>query len=181
MPTFIGHGISAVAVSSLAPRKPYSKKFTLLCMACTIAPDLDSFTFSPGIPYSHWLGHRGFSHGLLFAGILASLAFLAIKKAEPSRKTRAVLFGCFFLSAASHGVLDAMTNGGLGIAFFSPFDKARYFLPWRPISVSPISVVHFFNCGGAHVLRSEFLWVMLPSLAVTIAARIMRRKSRHRF
>jgi hypothetical protein len=26
-----------------------------------------------------------------------------------------------------------MTNGGLGVAFFSPFDNGRYFLPWRPI------------------------------------------------
>jgi len=26
-----------------------------------------------------------------------------------------------------------MTNGGLGVAYFSPFDNRRYFLPWPPI------------------------------------------------
>jgi hypothetical protein len=29
----------------------------------------------------------------------------------------------FFLAAASHGLLDAMTDGGLGVAFFAPFDE----------------------------------------------------------
>src|SRR5215831_7502105 len=50
---------------------------------------------------------------------------------------RFALFAYLFLATASHGVLDAMTNGGLGVAFFSPFDTTRYFLPWRPIRVSP--------------------------------------------
>jgi len=35
------------------------------------------------------------------------------------------LFAYLFLATASHGVLDAMTNGGLGVAFFSPFDNRR--------------------------------------------------------
>ena len=37
--------------------------------------------------------------------------------------------------------------GGLGVAFFSPFSNARYFLPWRPIRVAPgieeSGVLHF--------------------------------------
>nr|HRC76832.1 rhodanese-like domain-containing protein [Kouleothrix sp.] len=32
-----------------------------------------------------------------------------------------------------HGVLDAMTDGGLGVAFFAPFSATRYFFPFRPI------------------------------------------------
>ncbi len=174
MPTFIGHGISAVAISSLVPRKSYIAKFTLLCMACAIAPDLDSITFFFGIPYNHWLGHRGLSHSLLFAAILATLASVALRKDEPTGKTRAVLWAGLFLSAASHGLLDAMTNGGLGIAFFSPLDTTRYFLPWRPISVSPLSITHFFEYGGAGVLRSEFFWVVLPSLVVMVGDRILQ-------
>jgi len=38
-----------------------------------------------------------------------------------------------------------MTKGGLGVAFFSPFDNSRYFLPWRPIRVSPIAIHRFFS------------------------------------
>ncbi|MBK8609138.1 MAG: hypothetical protein IPL84_04125 [Chitinophagaceae bacterium] len=36
--------------------------------------------------------------------------------------------GLFLLAAASHAILDAMTTGGLGVAF-SPFDNTRYFFP----------------------------------------------------
>jgi inner membrane protein len=43
----------------------------------------------------------------------------------------------FFLLTASHGILDAFTNGGLVIALFSPFSNERYFFPWTPIEVSP--------------------------------------------
>ena len=36
------------------------------------------------------------------------------------------IFAYLFLATASHGVLDAMTNGGLGIAFFSPINNRRF-------------------------------------------------------
>jgi inner membrane protein len=52
------------------------------------------------------------------------------------------------VGAASHGILDAMTNGGLGVALLSPLDTTRYFRPWRPIQVSPISLRRFFSDEG---------------------------------
>lgn len=73
-----------------------------------------------------------------------------------------------FLATASHALLDAMTTGGKGVAFFSPFDNARYFLPWRPIQVSPIGVEKFFSNRGLRVLESELLWVFLPSLVLIL-------------
>jgi len=55
--------------------------------------------------------------------------------------------------------LDAMTDGGLGVAFFAPFDNHRYFLPWTPIRVSPTGVGRFFTDRGLVVLQSELLWI----------------------
>jgi inner membrane protein len=72
---------------------------------------------------------------------------------------RCAPFAYFFTATASHSVLDAMTNGGLGVAFFSPFSKDRYSLPWRPIRVSPISLHRFFSGRGYAVLQSELLWI----------------------
>jgi inner membrane protein len=40
----------------------------------------------------------------------------------------------------SHGMLDALTDGGLGAALLWPFDENRYFAPWTPIPVSPIGL-----------------------------------------
>jgi flavin-binding protein dodecin len=69
-----------------------------------------------------------------------------------------------FLAMASHGLLDALTNGGLGIALFAPLENSRYFFPVTPIQVSPIGIRRFFRGGGLAVLASELPWVWLPSL-----------------
>ncbi|NIM12838.1 MAG: hypothetical protein GTO45_29905 [Candidatus Aminicenantes bacterium] len=53
---------------------------------------------------------------------------------------------------ASHGVLDAFTNGGLGIALLSPFDTTRHFSPWQPIEVAPIGIWAFFSDWGVKVM-----------------------------
>jgi inner membrane protein len=84
-------------------------------------------------------------------------------------------FAFVFVSASSHGFLDAMTTGGLGVAFFSPFSNARYFLPWRVILVSPIGVESFFSMRGFRVLKSELLWVWSPSGAVALVGLAVRR------
>src|SRR5688572_10480141 len=81
-------------------------------------------------------------------------------------------FILFFACTASHGLLDAMTDGGRGIAFFSPFSNHRYFLPWRPIRVSPIGGIDF------GVLWSEVRWVWLPAMAVAAVGTIRRRRAR---
>jgi inner membrane protein len=85
--------------------------------------------------------------------------------------------GFLFLCTASHGLLDALTNGGLGLAFFSPFAQHRYFFPWRPIAVSPLSVSRFLAGRGFHVLWSELRWVVLPSLVTGIVAHLLLPRS----
>lgn len=68
-----------------------------------------------------------------------------------------------------------MTDGGLGVAFFAPFDDTRYFFPFRPIKVSPIGL-SFFSARGLDVMWSEFLSVCIP--AAIIAALLSLRKLR---
>jgi len=59
-----------------------------------------------------------------------------------------------FFCVASHGLLDALTNGGRGIALLWPFTNARYFAPWRPIPVAPIGL-RFLSSRGLHVALVE--------------------------
>lgn len=73
-----------------------------------------------------------------------------------------------------------MTSGGLGIAFFSPFDNTRYFLPWRPILVSPISVGRFFSPRAQAILRSELIWIWIPAILLAACASLLRRRARGR-
>ena len=83
----------------------------------------------------------------------------------------------FFLSAASHGLLDALTDGGLGVALFSPFDTTRYFFPVRPVAVSPIGIREFFNEQGLVVIASELKWIWLPAAALFVGFRALQQAS----
>jgi inner membrane protein len=140
----------------------------MIGMLYTVIPDVDSIGYGLGVPYEAFLGHRGFTHSIVFAALLA----LAAVPFAPSGKWP--LFWYLFLCAASHGVLDAFTDGGLGVAFFSPFSDQRFFFPWRPIAVSPIGVTGFFNHRTWLVLRSELLWVVAPSVALLLLGTLMR-------
>ena len=82
--------------------------------------------------------------------------------------TRLPMWVYFFLATASHGFLHAMTDGGLGVAFFSPFDNHRFFLPWTPIRVSPIGVGRFFTDRGLAVLQSELRWTWVPAALLAL-------------
>ncbi len=145
-----------------------SKRVWLAGAVCSMLPDLDVIGFRFGVHYGDFWGHRGFTHSLLFAAVLAGAAtVLSIGTISAGP----VLVWCYlFLATASHGFLDAMTNGGLGVAFLSPFDLQRYFLPWRPIVVSPIGIGRFFSARGIAVLVSEIEWVWLPSLVLAAFA-----------
>ena len=142
-------------------------------IACSILPDLDVVGFKFGVRYGDLWGHRGMSHSFLFAAMVACCITLVV---EPRWRLRFRLAALLFAVTASHGILDAMTDGGLGVAFFAPFDKTRYFLPWRPIHVSPIGVDRFFSGSGLHVLLSEILWIWIPSLVVLLGAWAWQRR-----
>jgi inner membrane protein len=177
MPTIMTHGFIAtllgksLAVGRLPPR------FWILSALCSILPDADVLGFPLGIRYEDMLGHRGLSHSLAFALVLAWIvAFLAFPR-PPKGSTRFLLFSYFFIMTASHGALDAMTDGGLGIAFFAPFDNTRYFFPFRPIEVSPIGL-SFFSARGLVVIWSELLWVCIPATIIAGAILFYRRLRR---
>lgn len=138
----------------------------------------DVIGFQFGVHYGDFWGHRGFTHSLVFAVLLASVLVAAGSSSRMvSGISRLTLWSYLFLATASHGLLDSLTDGGLGVAFFSPFDNHRYFLPWRPIRVSPIGVSRFFSDRGLAVLQSELLWIWLPSLLLVLGVFALRRIS----
>lgn len=143
-------------------------------IACAMLPDADVISFAFGVDYGDLLGHRGITHSLLFAVIMAMAASLVrFRRAESIRRWRIALF--IFIATASHGMLDAFTDGGLGIAFFAPIDPTRYFFPVTPIRVSPIGPA-FFSARGWATLQSELMWVWLPAITIAIVALRLRRQ-----
>jgi inner membrane protein len=140
---------------------------------CSVLPDFDVIGFSFGIQYGDLWGHRGMTHSIAFAVLVAG-ALVALLYRSRAGIAMAGLFIYFFFCTASHGVLDAMTDGGLGVAFFSPFDPTRYFFPARPVLVSPIGIREFFSEYGGHVLASEAVWIGAPCLALFLLLRAIQ-------
>lgn len=179
MASAFGHAAAALAVASLfrppaAASTARPRRFLLLAVGCALAPDLDLLGMRLGIPYEHLLGHRGLSHSLLVAALLASVALAALpRRAWPVARWRA--WCAFALAAASHGLLDACTDGGGGVALLAPFSAERFFLPWRPICVSPLGLSRFLGARGLAVLRSEALWIGLPAALLALAGAFARR------
>jgi inner membrane protein len=164
-------------VPSSGPESPSraALKTARLGVACAVLPDADVLGFGWGIPYGHVLGHRGFTHSIVGAGLIAWLALLVARRASlPGSGMR--LWSYFALCALSHGLLDAMTTGGLGVAFFAPLENGRYFLPWRPIEVSPIDPGRFLSARGLAILANEGAWIGVPCLVFATGAWLVRRR-----
>jgi inner membrane protein len=172
VPTLLSHPAAAIAAypwfRSCANRPRILAAGALL----TLLPDLDGIGLRLGIPYGHMLGHRGLSHSLFFAALTAG--FCAFWMSRRRSVPFGPLWAYFGLCLASHGLLDALTDGGYGIAFLAPFSERRFFFPVTPIEVSPLSPGRFFSGRGMHVLQSEMLWVWCPALAIAVAGFLAR-------
>ena len=162
MASAFSHPAAVVALSPWFRGAGIGRRAVLFGVCCTILPDVDAVGFWLGVPYTSLWGHRGMTHSFFFASVIAAAVTLTCFRSAPRRTP---VFLLLFLCGASHGLLDAMTDGGRGIALLAPFDDRRLFLPWRPIRVSPIGVHGFFGPRGVAILESEILWIWIPCLA----------------
>ena len=176
MPTILSHAIFASAVGKAYVSELMPLRFWVLTATCAMLPDVDTIGFAFGVDYDSVVGHRGLTHSIAFAllvGLVVGMFAFGRRPAGPGR-LQLVLY--FTLVTLSHPLLDAMTNGGLGVALFAPFSVQRYFFPLRPIEVSPIGM-RFFSERGVEVLASEVVWVWLPGLLIYLTANVYRKLS----
>jgi inner membrane protein len=177
MPTILTHPVVPLALALGLGSGIVSKRLLAAGVFVSVLPDLDVAAFRLGIPYAADFGHRGFSHSVLFAAFVAIIGASMFTYLHSSFR-RSFLF--LFVAAVSHGVLDAFTNGGLGIAFLWPWYNERFFAPAQVIEVAPISISRFFSQKSISVLWSEFIWVWLPLMSLAITVAIFRRYSKAR-
>ncbi|HEV2853649.1 MAG TPA: metal-dependent hydrolase [Thermoanaerobaculia bacterium] len=173
MPTVLSHAVAGLGIGAAFFGRKASGRTLALGALCAVLPDADVAGFPLGIRYGDLLGHRGLTHSFAFAATLAAL--VTPLASSESGLRRGKLWTYLFLATASHGLLDALTDGGLGVALLAPFDNTRYFFPFRPIKVSPIGIGRFFSQRGWAVMKSELLWIWLPSLALAGTAAILRK------
>lgn len=162
MASIFGHVMVGYTLSKVIDNRN-TKWLVLLAILSSILPDLDVVAFSLNIPYGHALGHRGFTHSIVFAVLWALVLMFTL-----GRNNKLIWFLVIFLSTISHGILDAMTSGGKGVGFLIPFNNNRFFFPFRNIKVSPIGVGNFFSEWGIRVILSELKYIMIPCALILV-------------
>ncbi len=171
MPTGLTHAVVgfAVATAFLGPAQPllvYGLSVGL-GRCCRISTS-SAFTWACPTDRFSAIGASRTRYAALLVSLLAAWAGAGVLGIPWW-----LLGACFWVSTASHGLLDGSNDAGLGLAYFAPFVTTRYFLPWRPIR-TPYIGGQFFRHGPLDVLKSEIGWVWFP-LAVVVAASLVIR------
>ena len=164
----IGHiavGMAAARVHRALPAPTWTSM--AMWSALSMLPDADVVGFSFGINYGDAWGHRGATLSIVFALVIAAAIGIAAARLRlPALRTWLIAS----VVLVSHGLLDTLTNGGLGIALLWPFDLTRYFAPWRPIPVSPIGLGYLSPYGLFVALTELILFSPLIVFAFTSIA-----------
>jgi len=120
MPSALSHPAPALAIAAYFGRDRLSRSAVVVGVLCSILPDVDLVGFKLGIAHGGMLGHRGLTHSLPFA-LAVGVVIATIARRRDPRSHYSDLCLYLFLATVSHGIFDALTNGGSGIAFFAPF------------------------------------------------------------
>jgi inner membrane protein len=175
MASIISHAAAGAALSIAFAPDSAPGRYWPVAIVAAVLPDADSLLYYLRVTYYSTLGHRGFFHSP-FLGIIVSflLMFLFFRDEAAFSGRWFWYFFVFFLAWTSHGFLDALTNGGRGVAFLFPFSSKRYFLPWTPIQVSPMRIKSFFTARGWSVFQNELVWIWLPGFMLVFLSRLTR-------
>ena len=171
MPTIVSHAAVPLALAVGLGTKRIPKLLLLTGIAASMLPDVDVILFRFGATYDQVWSHRGFTHSIVFALAVALAAALVLRRVAPP----VVVFAFMFVAAASHGLLDMLTNGGHGVALLWPLTDQRFFFDWRPIRVAPLALSRFPPRAAA-IVATEALWIWVPAILVASILRALRHE-----
>ncbi|MBC7894537.1 MAG: metal-dependent hydrolase [Cytophagaceae bacterium] len=126
--------MSAVAVGALVLPSAPPRVWATVAI-CAILPDLDAIGRPFGRGDVEWLGgHRALTHSLTASLVLSLAATAWLRRGAGAAAPFARLWIGLFLACCTHGILDAFTQYGSGIAYFAPWSWTRYRAPWLVLS-----------------------------------------------
>lgn len=174
MPSFFGHAAAGIALGAAFADERTLPRTWILGTVCALAPDLDWFTAFLRLHPGNFLAHRGITHSLLGAVLIAATVFLLGFRGEMRRPR----IGAYLLLASiSHGLLDACTSGRIGVAFFYPFSTSRWGCYWQPFQDAPLPFWAGLRLPFLGALLGEALWIAVPGLLLVAGIRVFQRFS----
>lgn len=174
MPSIFGHAAAGIALGAAFADEKAPRRTRILGTFCALAPDLDWFTAFLRLHPGNYLAHRGITHSLLGAVLLAAGTLLLGFR----REQRSLRIGAYLLLAAlSHGLLDACTSGKIGVAFFYPFSTSRWACDWQPIQDAPLPFWPGLQLPFLGALLGEMLWIGVPALLLVAGTHLFRHYS----
>jgi inner membrane protein len=161
MPLPVAHSlVGASLVAAVLPRRP---RYWLPLAAGAVLANAADFDFLLVFLFRSRAWHRGFTHSLVFALVVALGLLFALGR---RRAREAAAFGLAF---ASHSVIDfATTKAGGGLELLWPFSVDRLGLRWWGLSELPSRL------PLAEILRSlslEFVLFAPPLLFLILLRR----------
>lgn len=170
MPT-VGHAIIGFATARAQARSGRELVTGMVVYgALAVAPDLDLLPALLGHPSLVPLGHRGATHSLAAAAVVASVAALV-----GPRGRRGVTALAAFVAVASHALVDPLNADSTGTAILWPFAAVR--LTWgafHPIPITPVGLDALRGEGLHHLVRETVLFSPLLLYALWPRARADR-------
>lgn len=172
MPSIFGHAVAGIALGFVCAEEKPPRRTWLLGAFCALAPDLDWFTAFLRVHPGNYLAHRGITHSLLGAVLIAAtVLLLGFKREQRSLRTGIYLL----LASLSHGLLDACTSGRVGVAFFYPFSSSRWACDWQPIQDAPLPFWSGLQLPFLGALLGEVLWIGVPAFLLAAGVQVFRR------
>src|SRR5215510_7159790 len=102
MASVFTHAVAAAALGLLSV--PGRARLIAQDAALAILPDADAIGFQLGVPYASQLGHRGLSHSIAFAALVA-IGVARLLPARPPAPSRMRAASFLFAAVLSHGLL----------------------------------------------------------------------------
>jgi inner membrane protein len=142
---------------------------TLAFALLALLPDGDLIVVALGASDGAAIGHRGGSHSLLTALALGIVAGILARRLGWSALRTAL---AVMLAVGSHGILDAIGQGGRGIPLFWPLSEHRFMAPssWRILPDAPRGM-KFLSRSGLADLAIEFLYFLPFTIYALLPAR----------
>jgi inner membrane protein len=138
-----------------------------------LLPDADVLLMTLGVGDDSVAGHRGASHSLLTAiAIAVAGGVLARRYGWNGLRTGLAVM----LAIGSHGLLDALGQGGRAIPLLWPLSDQRFMAPWRCLPDAPRGMKFLSRHGLFDAVLEFFYFLPITAFALwpRLAARVPR-------